>query len=185
MLRNSTRRRRKEDGAALLESAIVILPLMVILFGIVEFGFVFKDSLTLSNASRAGARIASAEPTMSSFYEDTMAATSRAAGAGSFQPGDEIFIYRARDDGRPESGSHDVCSSNCVRYTWTGSDWTQNGGGGWPPNNHQACFGEEMDDVGVSVQLTHTSITNFFPFINNMSLREHTVMRFEPLEDCF
>jgi len=48
-----------DDGAAALEFAIVAaLALLPLLFGMIEFGFMFQDQLALTNAAREGARIA-------------------------------------------------------------------------------------------------------------------------------
>ena len=52
--------RKAERGVALVEAAIITPLLMMLVFGIIEFGFAFKDSLTLANGSRAGARVGSA-----------------------------------------------------------------------------------------------------------------------------
>jgi Flp pilus assembly protein TadG len=47
---------KNEQGAALLEFAIVLPLLLVILFGIIEFGILLYDRAMLTNASREGAR---------------------------------------------------------------------------------------------------------------------------------
>ncbi len=50
---------RKENGQALVEFALVAPLLFLILFGIVQFGIAYKNSLALTDAVRAGARKAS------------------------------------------------------------------------------------------------------------------------------
>jgi len=47
---------RSQRGAAVVEFAIVLPLLLVILFGIVEFGLLFYNKQVLTNASREGAR---------------------------------------------------------------------------------------------------------------------------------
>jgi Flp pilus assembly protein TadG len=49
-------RLRGESGQALVEFALVLPALMAILLGIIQFGVVFKDYLTLTDAVREGAR---------------------------------------------------------------------------------------------------------------------------------
>lgn len=49
--------RKKEGGQALVELALLIPILLIIIFGIVEFGRVFHAHLAVSHASREGARI--------------------------------------------------------------------------------------------------------------------------------
>lgn len=47
---------RKERGAIALEMALVLPLLLVVLFGIIEFGRVFNVQISLSQAAREGAR---------------------------------------------------------------------------------------------------------------------------------
>jgi hypothetical protein len=47
-----------ERGAVLVEAAFVFPVFLLLLFGMIEFGFIFKDSQTLDNMTRAGVRVA-------------------------------------------------------------------------------------------------------------------------------
>lgn len=59
MLRFSDKRaRRPVGGAASVEFALILPLLLALLFGIMEFGFVFKDQLSIQQAAREGARVA-------------------------------------------------------------------------------------------------------------------------------
>ena len=51
--------RRRDEGAAAVEFALVLPILVVLLFGIIEFGLVFDAQLTITHAAREGARVAS------------------------------------------------------------------------------------------------------------------------------
>lgn len=51
-----TQRRRDDRGAAAVEFALVVPILLVIVFGIIAYGFVFAQSLSLSNSARQAAR---------------------------------------------------------------------------------------------------------------------------------
>ena len=56
--------RSEERGAAVVESAFIIsLVLVPLLIGTVEFGFAFRDWLSVSAATREGARVGSAATT--------------------------------------------------------------------------------------------------------------------------
>jgi Flp pilus assembly protein TadG len=50
---------RGERGAAAVEFALVVPLLVLILFGVINFGFVFSQKASLSNAVRVGARFGS------------------------------------------------------------------------------------------------------------------------------
>jgi Flp pilus assembly protein TadG len=52
-------RRRGEDGQSLVEFALILTPLLFLLLGIVQFGFIFQAYITLSTAAREAARDAS------------------------------------------------------------------------------------------------------------------------------
>jgi len=47
---------RRERGQSLVEFALVLTPLMLILLGIIQFGFIFNTYVTLTNATREAAR---------------------------------------------------------------------------------------------------------------------------------
>ena len=53
------RRKKRESGQALVEFTIVFPVFVLLLLGMMEFGFAFSDRLTLGNASREGARVGS------------------------------------------------------------------------------------------------------------------------------
>lgn len=48
---------RVERGAAAVEFALVLIPLIVLLLGIIEFGYIFNQQLTVTNSAREGARV--------------------------------------------------------------------------------------------------------------------------------
>ncbi len=48
---------KHDDGAALVEFAIVLSLLMMIVFGIIEFGRAYNAQVTLTHASREGVRV--------------------------------------------------------------------------------------------------------------------------------
>lgn len=48
----------RDDGAAMVEFALVLTVLLVIVFGIINFGYAFGQKLSLNQAVREGARLA-------------------------------------------------------------------------------------------------------------------------------
>jgi Flp pilus assembly protein TadG len=53
---NALKRLRREDGQAMTELALVLPVFVVLLFAIIQFGIAFNNYLTLTDATRAGAR---------------------------------------------------------------------------------------------------------------------------------
>jgi Flp pilus assembly protein TadG len=50
------RARKREDGQTLVEFALVLPLIAILLFGVIQFGIVFNNYLTLTDAVRTGAR---------------------------------------------------------------------------------------------------------------------------------
>lgn len=49
---------KKEDGQAIVEAALIIPLFILILCGIIDFGWIFSNQLMINNCSREGARYA-------------------------------------------------------------------------------------------------------------------------------
>lgn len=56
--RFSQKFRRREDGQAMVEFALILPIFLLILCGIIDFGWLFYNQLSLNNACREGARYA-------------------------------------------------------------------------------------------------------------------------------
>jgi Flp pilus assembly protein TadG len=50
------RGRRRQRGQSLVEFSLILAPLMLVLLGIIQFGFIFNTYVTLTNAAREAAR---------------------------------------------------------------------------------------------------------------------------------
>ncbi|WP_104166332.1 TadE/TadG family type IV pilus assembly protein [Arthrobacter sp. SX1312] len=71
---------RKEHGAVAVEMALLLPILILLLFGIMEFGRAFNTQVTLTNAARDGVRV------MSISKDTTKAKTSTITAAGTLRP---------------------------------------------------------------------------------------------------
>jgi Flp pilus assembly protein TadG len=72
--------RKNEDGQSLVEFALLAPILFLILFGIIQFGIAFKDSIALTDAVRTGARKATVSRSSADPIGVTKAAVVGAAG---------------------------------------------------------------------------------------------------------
>ena len=188
-------RRRPESGAALIEAAIILPVLMVFLLGIIEFGLVYATGATATGASRSGARLAATNyaPAKTSSTTRRAAADQIAAAVSadmkSLTSADPVgmVIYRvdpSSADGAPAGGwpgDNDTlsggCSSDCFRYTWTGSPKTMTyASGDWALPD--AC-GTTVDSIGVYVVVKHHYLTKLIG--SDKYVNGRTVMRLEPL----
>lgn len=177
---------------------VIALPLLVlIVFAMVEMGFGWRDSRTISNATRAGARVASnLGPERLADFE---ALSTIKAAVARIDGGDieMIVVYRADSpDGEvPAScaagGGTDVAGL-CNAYSaldLASLDVTQfpgttscSGGsldGAWCPTTREAEQLAGPDYVGVYMQLRHPPVTGIFPG-GDITISDWTVMRIEP-----
>lgn len=160
----------REDGAALVEFAMVAVVLLMIVFGIVEFGLTFRDRLTMANSTQGAARISAALGNDESADYETLLALAQsletlpASGIGIVKA---VDIYEADADGEPLSACP---GSKCNHYVyWPGHTPTCDWSPCPDPDNFEAYGGTwtTRDDalpdlavVGVRVQFAHDWITD-------------------------
>ena len=183
-------RLRDEKGAVAVEAAIILPVLCLLVFGIIEFGMLFRANITVSQSARAGARTAVALPRYAGYQ--TAAANAVAAQLRNTLGSDEIqylTIYKANKvTGLPASGAgYKTCTTDCYRFTWNSSTnaWIPVTGAAWLPTAQNACGKTESDTdyLGVYVEGRYTWKTGLFNpiFGNATTISERTVMRLEPL----
>jgi hypothetical protein len=173
-------RGRRDSGAVAVETAAVSLFLVILLFGIVESSFLFKDWLSVSAASRSGARMGASQPRSAAFAQES--ADQVASALISQDPANiqEVWVYRTTSStGLPDSGSFASCSV-CVKFSWNAVSKTLTQyGGSWAGTSQNACAGDPArDSLGVYVKYKHTSPLGFF--FKNLMITETTVMWVEP-----
>lgn len=118
------RRARGDRGAVLVEAAFVLPVLLTLVFGIVEFGFAWRDKITVETATRAGARTASnLGPTAQADYNTLQTVLSAISSIPTANV-DLIIIFDASTSGTP--------SATCLAGTPVSNNSA-------PPNNGTGC----------------------------------------------
>lgn len=74
-----SKRRRAKRGAALVELALVLMLLVLLVFGVLEYGWMFLRMQEVTNAARAGARLAVIPSATTAMVEDTVESLMHAA----------------------------------------------------------------------------------------------------------
>lgn len=161
------------------ETALVSMLLVTIIYGVVETSFLYRDALVVSSASRAGARMASGLPRDASFATTTATQVAGALGSADLSRVGAVWIFKAdATTGLPDSGNFTTCST-CVKFKGSASGLVADGPSGWAAASQNACIGTQ-DTVGVYVRYRYPSrLGYFFP---NQFVTESTVMRLEPLD---
>lgn len=182
--RRAARLARRESGAVAIEAALLTPLLVLLFFGIIEFGMLYKDYLAVTSSVRAGARMASAEPRVSSFATDAASQVAKEGTALDMNSVDELWVYKAAANGYPvgsNGSSFNACTS-CVKFQWnnTTKQFVQKSGASWTSTQQNACSGDaNHDSVGVYMKFTYQGVTGLI--FNEMPLEEHTVMSLEPI----
>lgn len=175
-------RRRQQRGAVAVEAALITPVLIVLIFGMIDFGLLFKDYLAVTSASRAGVRIASAEPHQTGFAQDAADQVAREGRALESSNIEEVWVYKSQANGYPIGSSstavtgcsvcvkfHPDANGNLIAYSTT-----------WTANQQNACAGTgTRDTVGVYVEYDHPATIGLF--FDTFTLKDHTVMALEPL----
>jgi len=173
----------RDSGAVAVETSLVSMLLIMLLFGMIESSFLFKDWLSVSAAARAGARMGASQPRLPNFAQDSANQVTNAISGLLPANIEQVWVYRTTGaTGLPDSGSFASCTV-CVKYTWNaGTKSLQQSSGNWLYTSQNACAGDPLrDSLGVYVQYRHSSPLGFF--FNNATVAESTVMWVEPTTD--
>jgi hypothetical protein len=183
-------RRRKailgDRGASAVEAAIVTPVVMVLLFGIIELGFVFKDYLAVAGAVRAGVRTASANPRTANFAQAAANKVAQTGGAMNFSDVQQLWVFKVDPTTNKTIGftNYSDCSY-CVKFKWdsgTKAFVPIIGGDSWASTAQNACslsIGGPLDRIGVYLQLKHDPFTGLV--LQTIYISEASILSLEPI----
>jgi len=161
--------RNNDDGASLVEFTIVATLLFTLLFGIIEFGFAFRDRLTIANATQSAARTGAsmgsdpeADISILRSLEQSLS-TLPNSGVGIVR---YVDIFKAKSDGTPDGACPGI---NCTRYAYVPNfsptcDWSP-----CPEDTTQVLWtGRDdalpgLDVIGLELGYAHEWLTDFLP----------------------
>jgi hypothetical protein len=188
----------RDEGQSLTEFALVLAPILLILvFGVVELAFLMSDAMTMSTASREGARVGGAlvngggtlgcasgqSPNAAAVDPNIVAAVERVLTGTGTRIGlpdvNEIRIWKATATGGETSGLVDV--------------WTYQLNGGPVVDGQALDFAQQSqpwqpcarsnllppDSIGVTVRYTYrgrTPLVFLVPYFNQITIVERSVM---------
>jgi Flp pilus assembly protein TadG len=191
--RTLRRRGADDDGAVVIEMVLIVPLIVMLLLAIAEFGFAFRDSNTLSSATRSGARVASnlADERWADFaaLESVRAAV---AGTDSVQV-EMVVIYNAPADGAvPTACLTGSVAGVCNHYD--ASDFASLTAANFGNQTDTFCGGGAADSawcptsrnrgtdlVGVYIESRHDSLTGLLG-TNFITLTDEAIMRLEPAQ---
>jgi hypothetical protein len=203
------RRRRQERGQGVVEFAVLVPAFMIVLFGMLEFGFAFAHHLTLEYATREGARVGAAlangtatvlcaPNTLENVDDLVVAAVQRVITSPGSQvpPGQvkEIHIYKATSTGA-ESGSVNIwvpgsdgrkVDNVLLQFTPTSQPWSACDRQKFLTITGTATI--EPDSIGVSLKYDYNPITPLGTLLKisgagTLRISDRTVMALNPFQD--
>jgi hypothetical protein len=168
----------------------LIAPLFILLvFGLIEFGLLFRERLTIASATSSAARTAATLGTQ----EDADWRILQALEAGLYDQVDtsvliSVDIFLADEDSGAEAGPKNTYVYNpatsckwvpCLDPALGPPDYT---GQTYAPSTRDTSLdpsGGGLDVLGVKVVYQHNTATNLLPFLNTQ-LTERALVRLEP-----
>ena len=198
--------RGNDRGLAIVEMAIVAPLLALLVAGIMEYGLLWRDDLTVTSATRAGARVAS--NLGDSYLSDYEALVSLDAALASIDgiTIEGVLIYHAdAADGTPHSSCFDVsgdpqssnnecnfysaadlitvaaldCSVSCTEFPDNGNCFGGMSVNFCPQQDRETDQATGVTDVGVWVRINREYTTGIFPG-EGVTITDYTVMTVEP-----
>ncbi|MEZ5320706.1 MAG: TadE/TadG family type IV pilus assembly protein [Microthrixaceae bacterium] len=193
-------RGRHERGAVLVEMVLITPLLLGLVMAVFDLGMGWKTSMTVSSASRAGARIASNLGKDDGADQNTLASIAAAMGSVPAADFDTVVIYRSTAaGGDPPAGCLTAVAKSvggdaglqCNVYSGSEAATAASSGAFtgdcsarrdrfWcPPNraNSQSILAGP-DYVGVYIAVRHSTFTKLFG--STIDIDDHAVMRIEP-----
>ena len=156
-------RRRRQSGQSLVEFALVAPLLLLVIFGTIEFCFLYQSANTVSFAAREGARVGAVlGPTDSGADSKILQAIFDATSGGSgllFSQIQMIEIFKSN-----QNGSVPAALASCVQAAnedvYDGQGNACPGTLGWPPSARNATF-NAADYLGVRITYVYNWVTSF------------------------
>jgi hypothetical protein len=183
----------------MVEGSLVALPFFILIFGLLDFGLVFKSYLGVSAATGSAARVASTQANALTADYHILTSVDRAAAALDRSNIERIVIFRATgpDDSTPDgacltggSGVDGECNVyfpgafeleedefDCDAPEGSATDTY------WCPTTRHAYFEnndgtENPDFIGIYIAYHHEFVTGMFG--DDASFNATTVLRIEP-----
>lgn len=156
-----------ERGSSAVEFALVAPLLILLTFGVMEFGMFLWNLSQTQTSVAAATRTAGAQSRVDG-YEDQVADTLRVTARSSTSTPLKLVVFKANPlTGRPtglttNTNDYSNCTADCYVFTWSTvtKTWTKLGSPTWPGNQQKACGPtSDTDFVGVWLNSRYGGIT--------------------------
>ena len=172
----------EDRGATLVEAAIVLPIFFLLVFGLLEFGFGFKDWLSINHAAREGARVSVAAADDIRADQFALEAFEEGLVAAMIESVEYVTIGHA-DDTQPaglrtNKYVPDLSDPDCGWDPCPNIDFNPGLAGlNWLPSARDVVM-PDVDRIKVTVQFKHDYLTGFIG--DSVTWTASKVMRIEP-----
>jgi Flp pilus assembly protein TadG len=166
---------QKRRAQSLVEFALIVPVLFVLTMGIMEFGWLFRNYMTVHYSTREAARAGAVAGDLGGAdLEYILRAISTSMETMPYDDLLQVKIYKADPS----------CEPNCPANVYTRdrqpypASWHQMANG-WPSDSRQTQ--EPTDALGVQIQFRHRFLVNLIPgAIGTTIIDDHSVVQIEP-----
>jgi hypothetical protein len=173
----------RERGAVMVEMAIVVPILVLLVFGMLEFGLAFKDKLTMAHAVNQATRNATVLGTdQRADFEILSAFEAGMVGAVSIDVVIHVDIFKADANGNPIAWDRYIPDGTTCGWNPCPDPDNFVGFGvpaDYPPCSRDTGLDGGVDTIGVRVAFIHTWVTGVLGF-SPMTWHETARGRVEP-----
>jgi Flp pilus assembly protein TadG len=173
---NKSHRMGEDRGATLVEAALVLPIFFLLVFGLLEFGFGFKDWLTINHAAREGARVSVAAA--DDVRADQLALEALLDGLNGNMLDSVQFVEIGNADGSI-ANQYTPASTTCAWTPCPNVDFNPSFEADvpWPPSARDVEM-PNIDRVKVTIRFEHDYLTGFIG--DSVTWNASKVMRIEP-----
>jgi hypothetical protein len=165
----------KRRAQSLVEFAMILPLLFVLTVGIMEFGWLFRNYMTVHYTTREAARVGAVAGDLGGADYDILQAISTSMETMSYDDLLSVKIYKQDPN----------CASPCLENIYTRGhedypfSWHLDGTSNWPSGNRKTA--EPTDAIGVEMEYRHHFLVNLIPgAIGTMVIDDHSVVQIEP-----
>jgi len=165
----------KRQAQSLVEFALILPLLFVLTMGIIEFGWLFRNFMTVHYTTREAARVGAVAGDLGGADDDILQAISISMQTMSYDDLLSVRIYK----------QDPTCDPSCPANMYTRThnpppnDWVLDGGSNWPSGSRKTA--EPTDALGVEIEFLHHFLINLIPgAIGTTIIQDHSVVQIEP-----
>ncbi len=167
---------KKPRAQSLVEFALIVPLLFLLTMGIIEFGWLFRNYMTVHYSTREGARVGAVEGDLGGADDIVLEAISVSMQTMPYDDLLSVKIYK------PEVNS--LCDPSCTANVYTRdrdpypASWNLQSGS-WAAGSRRTQ--EPTDPIAVEIQFRHNFLVNLIPgAIGSTIIKDHSVVQIEP-----